>query len=109
MHSFLRSLSVVATSLAIVGAAPTVELPSGTLIGTTCPNGANAFISVPFAVPPVGELRWTSPQAYNQSFPGGTRNATTPGNICIQFGGNEFSDPGPEAEDWYFPHITHIL
>jgi len=97
----LGTLSIVAASLAFVGASPTAELLSGTVLGTTCPNGASAFISVPFAVPPVGNLRWTSPQAYNQSFPGGIYNATTPGNICIQFGGKEFSDPGPESEDWY--------
>lgn len=109
MHSFLGSLSTVAISLALVGASPTAELPSGTVLGTTCPNGASAFISVPFAVPPVGNLRWTPPQAYNQSFPGGIYNATSPGNICIQFGGTEFSDPGPESEDWYLPASIIVL
>jgi hypothetical protein len=69
MHSFLRSLFVVAFGLIPVKAAPTVTIPAGTLHGTTCPNGASAFLSIPFAIPPIGSLRWTSPQAYNETFP----------------------------------------
>jgi len=100
MHYFLRSLPVVATALTLVTAGPTVTIPAGTVYGTTCPNGANAFLSLPFAVPPVGDLRWTLPQAYNQSFPGNSYNATKLGNICVQFGGKEFTDPQPDFEDW---------
>ena len=101
MHSFLPSLSVVATGLALVRAAPSVTIPAGTLQGTTCSNGASAFLSIPFAVPPVGNLRWTSPQAYNQTFPASGYSATTKGAICIQFGGKEFSQNGTSSEDWY--------
>ncbi len=100
MRSFLRSLLVAAPALTLVRAAPSVTIPAGTLQGTTCSNGASAFLSVPFAVPPVGGLRWTSPQAYNQTFPASGYNATTKGTICIQFGA-EFTDAGPESEDWY--------
>ena len=100
MHSFLCFLSVVASGCALVTAAPSVTIPAGTIQGTTCPNGASAFFSVPFAVPPVGNLRWTSPQAYNQSFPASGYNATTKRPICIQFGGPEFTDPGTPSEDW---------
>jgi hypothetical protein len=50
-------LDPIATSaLALVSASPTVTIPAGTLHGATCSNGANAFLSVPFAVPPVGSL-----------------------------------------------------
>jgi len=100
MHSFLRSLSVIALGLALVTAAPSVTIPAGTLLGTTCSNGASAFLSIPFAMPPVGSLRWTSPQAYNQTFPASGYNATTKGAICIQFG-TEFTEPGPTSENWY--------
>lgn len=100
MHSFLRCLSVVASSLAIARAAPTVTIPAGTLQGTTCSNGASAFLSIPFAEPPVGSLRWTPPQAYNQTFPASGYNATTKGAVCIQFG-TEFTEPGITSEDWY--------
>jgi carboxylesterase type B len=100
MHSFPRSLAVVATGLALVTAAPSVTIPAGTLQGTTCSNGASAFLSIPYAMPPVGNLRWTSPQAYNQTFPASGYNATTKGAICIQFG-TEFTEPGAMLEDWY--------
>jgi Carboxylesterase family len=100
MHSLLRCLSVVATGLALVRATPSVTIPAGTIHGTTCSNGASAFFSIPFAVPPVGSLRWTSPQAYNQTFPANGFDATTKGAICIQFG-SEFTDPGEASEDWY--------
>jgi len=48
MHSFLRSLSIVALSLTLVGAAPSLSIPAGTLHGTKCSNGASAFLSIPF-------------------------------------------------------------
>ncbi|KAE9367547.1 alpha/beta-hydrolase [Stipitochalara longipes BDJ] len=105
MRSFLRFLPVVATALTLVRAGPTVTIPAGTVYGTTCPNGANAFLSLPFAVPPVGDLRWTSPQAYNQSFPSSGYNATKLGNICVQFGGTEFTDPQPDFEDCLYLNV----
>ena len=105
MHSFLCSLSIATSALALASASPTVTIPAGTLHGATCSNGANAFLSVPFAVPPVGSLRWTSPRAYNQTFPANGYNATTRGPICIQFG-KDFSDPGIESEDWYLLFST---
>lgn len=100
MHSFLRFLSAITPLVSLVKAAPSVTIPAGKLQGTTCSNGASAFLSVPFAVPPIGGLRWTLPQAYNQSFPASGYNATTKGAICIQFGAI-FTDAGPESEDWY--------
>jgi len=100
MHSFLRFLSVIAPIVSLVKAAPSVNITTGKLQGTTCSNGASAFLSVPFAVPPVGELRWKSPQAYNQTFPASGYNDTAKGAICIQFGAI-FTDAGPESEDWY--------
>jgi carboxylesterase type B len=96
MHSFLRSLSLAAPALTLVRAAPNVTIPAGRLQGTTCSNGASAFLSIPFALPPVGELRWTSPQAYSQPFPARGYNATTKGAECIQF-----TEPGLQSEDWY--------
>jgi carboxylesterase type B len=108
MHSFLRSLFIVALGLTLVRGAPTVTIPAGTLHGTTCPNGASAFLSIPFAIPPIGSLRWTSPQAYNETFPVSGHNATTQGAECIQFG-TEFLQPGNASEDWYFIVLPHLL
>jgi carboxylesterase type B len=102
MHSFLAFLSVAVFCLARVRAAPSATIPAGTVLGTTCSNGASAFLSIPFAEKPVGDLRWASPQAYNETFPANGLNATTKGLLCIQFGGLEFTEQGiNETEDWY--------
>jgi hypothetical protein len=103
MRPLLHAMFIVASSLAFIGALPSVTIPAGTLKGKSCPNGASAFLSVPFAVPPVGDLRWTAPQVYNETFPAGGYDATKSGPLCIQFGGKEFveSDAQP-LEDWYF-------
>ena len=100
MNFFLRCISIATLGLILVKAQPYVTLPAGTVHGTTCSNGAGAFLSIPFAIPPVGDLRWTAPQAYNQTFPADGYNATTRSAACIQFG-DEFTEPGATSEDWY--------
>jgi carboxylesterase type B len=102
MHSFLPSLFLV-SGLALVRAAPNASLPAGKVFGTTCPDGASAFLSIPFAKSPVGDLRWAAPQAYNETFPASGLNATTAAPLCIQFGGVEFTEQGTSSEDWYLP------
>ena len=101
MHSFLPSLFVVVSGLALARAAPTADIPAGKVIGTTCPNGASAFLSIPFAKSPEGDLRWASPQAYNETFPSNGLDATSKGALCIQFGGVEFTEKGSTSENWY--------
>ncbi len=101
MYSIRPSLSLLALGLALVRAAPSVTIPAGKVVGTTCPSGPSAFLSIPFAKPPVGDLRWTSPQAYNETFPSDGLNATAKGALCIQFGGVEFTEAGTDSEDWY--------
>jgi carboxylesterase type B len=108
MHHFLHSLFVATPALALTRAVPSVTIPAGTLHGTTCSNGASAFLSVPFAIPPVGNLRWTSPEAYNQTFPTSGYNASAKGAICIQFGGQELTIAGIESEDWYKPPVPLV-
>lgn len=41
---------------------PRATVNEGTLEGITLPSGISAFRGVPFAVPPVGNLRWKAPQ-----------------------------------------------
>ena len=39
-----------------------VELTSGEITGTLLDNGIQAFLGIPYAAAPVGELRWKPPQ-----------------------------------------------
>ena len=49
------------TDIASTTTSPRVRIDSGELIGVTA-NGVDAFKGIPYAAPPVGELRWRSPQ-----------------------------------------------
>jgi para-nitrobenzyl esterase len=35
---------------------------SGTVVGSSTPNGAHAWLGIPYAAPPVGDLRWKAPR-----------------------------------------------
>ena len=39
-----------------------IQLQAGQISGTLLANGVQAFLGVPFAAPPVGDLRWRPPQ-----------------------------------------------
>ncbi|XP_077262131.1 carboxylic ester hydrolase [Temnothorax americanus] len=70
----------------VCGNSPITKIPNGTLFGKTMPTrfGKNiyAFLGIPYAAPPIGELRFKPPQppiAWN-----GTLDATTNAEICTQ-------------------------
>jgi len=60
-----------------------VMLDSG-LVGNSAESspGVRAFKGLPFAAPPVGELRWQAPQPVAKW--DGVRDASNFGNVCIQ-------------------------
>jgi para-nitrobenzyl esterase len=106
MHS--RSLSLAASLLALsfftttAHAANPIQLKTanGTVEGTlTNNNQIRAFKGIPFAAPPVGDLRWQPPQpAANWK---GIRPAKDFGFHCIQsvsYSDMVFHDPGPSED-----------
>ena len=50
---------------AAAAAAPIAVTPDGPLKGIETP-AVNEYLGIPYAVPPVGPLRWTPPQPYGR-------------------------------------------
>ncbi|KAI0298097.1 carotenoid ester lipase precursor [Multifurca ochricompacta] len=82
------SLIIICTAITTVLAAPampatnpTVTLDNGTFTGTTS-NGVNKFLGIPFAQPPVGNLRFHLPQELDPYQ--GAHSATAFGPACPQ-------------------------
>lgn len=68
--------------------APTARTVNGTYRGAVLPDwDQDAFLGIPYAQPPVGQLRWKWPQSINSSF-SETRDATRYGFSCPQYGTN---------------------
>jgi len=79
-------LSAAAATVALPAeeraAEPSVTIQNGTVIGSTS-SGVDSFKGIPFAQPPVGNLRLRAPQSINKSF--GTLTATAQPRACPQF------------------------
>ena len=60
------------------------RLDTGEVQGFANPFGGHTWLGIPFAAPPVGELRWKPPQPVAPWQ--GTRNTLLPGEPCIQYG-----------------------
>ncbi|KAI0036265.1 carotenoid ester lipase precursor [Vararia minispora EC-137] len=81
--SLLAILAFVRSSYAasVKRASPIVVLDDGTFIGTTT-GAVNSWLGIPFAQPPVGNLRFAKPVANNPY--NGTRTVTAYGPACPQ-------------------------
>lgn len=84
-------------------AADQVQTASGTLEGLTSPDKKiRIFEGIPYAAPPVGNLRWQPPQPVASWQ--GVRKATSFGARCMQgsiFKDMIFRDPGPSEDCLY--------
>jgi para-nitrobenzyl esterase len=77
------------------------HLPAGDVIGGEGRYGSLAWLGIPYAKPPVGELRWRAPEPAGRW--SGTREALAFGAPCVQygsrFGGAPGARPGEPAGD----------
>lgn len=79
--------------------APTAKIANGTYLGLYNKEySQDFFLGVPYAKPPVGDLRFKGPQALTQSFDG-YRNATEYGWMCIGYGSDTSNLGSPVSED----------
>lgn len=78
--------------------APRVHVDAGWLEGTREGDGLERFLGVPYAAPPVGDLRWQPPQPVTPWR--GTRSARSLPPRCAQIG-NE----GPGSEDCLYLNV----
>jgi para-nitrobenzyl esterase len=75
---------------------PTVKIAQGALAGTS-EDGVAVFKGIPFAAPPVGDLRWRAPQPAASWT--GTRDASAFGAICPQAARRDMPDVFKKSED----------
>ncbi|EME38430.1 hypothetical protein DOTSEDRAFT_75835 [Dothistroma septosporum NZE10] len=78
----LLSVAALASPLNERQSGPSVTIKNGTVIGSSS-QGVDSFKGIPFAQPPVGNLRLRPPQSINKSF--GTFQATGTPKACPQF------------------------
>lgn len=100
----LRRLAALAcfalTASYAFAANPVVDPPAGKMEGRS-EGAVNAFKGIPYALPPVGQLRWKAPVAMPRWQ--GVKSATAFGNACMQpiskLANIYTDDPGPVSED----------
>ncbi|KAK5705934.1 hypothetical protein LTR17_021225 [Elasticomyces elasticus] len=78
----LLALSVIAAPVDIRAARPSVTIANGTVIGSTT-GVVDSFRGIPFAQPPIGDLRLRAPRSINTSF--GTISDNPLPRACPQF------------------------
>jgi len=90
-----------AITIRAAGSAPTIKIDTGKLEGKS-DGTISAFLGIPFAKPPVGDLRWKPPVAPVKWK--GTRKAAEFGSRCMQgaiYDDMIFRDPGISEDCLY--------
>jgi len=68
--------------------APSASIKNGTVTGVhSSAYNQDFFLGVPYAQPPVGDLRFRNPQSINATY--GNHAATAYAPICVGYGGDD--------------------
>jgi para-nitrobenzyl esterase len=83
----MKTFVVICVALATIPASaadagPTAKVTGGQVRGALLDKGGAVFKGIPYAQPPVGELRWREPMPVNPW--AGVRDATGFGPLCAQ-------------------------
>jgi para-nitrobenzyl esterase len=99
MSKWAISLAALTVAAAAPAMAQVTEASvTGGRIAGTAADGLGEFKGIPFAAPPVGELRWKAPQPVQPW--SGVRQTTHFGDACMQSGGGGGAGKGiPYSED----------
>ena len=93
VRTLLPAIAFCAATVLPVSGADRVKTANGMVESTLPPrDGVRSFKGIPFAQPPVGDLRWREPQPV-KNWPG-VRNADTFGPTCMQ-------RLSPNADYWF--------
>ncbi len=76
------TLAVVSPLKTLAAISDPVKTSDGKISGVTLASGVRAFKGIPFAAPPLGDLRWKQPQPAARWE--GVRKADKFGNVCVQ-------------------------
>ncbi|HLH10525.1 MAG TPA: carboxylesterase family protein [Methylovirgula sp.] len=98
-------LALAAAALAIPAAAsspPVVTTSRGPIQGMVV-NGVAEFLGIPYAAPPIGNLRWAPPVDHARWT--SVLQTTNYGPICAQHAGEPFSGPTNTNEDCLYLNI----
>ncbi|KAG8821372.1 hypothetical protein FRC19_007873, partial [Serendipita sp. 401] len=91
------------TTFCSARAVPTIQTTSGKLTGFAVSNSTtNAYLGIPFALPPVGQLRFAAPRALYT--PNVVRNTTGFSPGCIQLQAF-YPVPTGESEDCLYLNV----
>jgi len=103
LRAFLVLTVISVAGVAVLGASskPEVKIDAGKIKGKS-DGSVRSFLGIPYAAPPVGQLRWKPPAAVAKWK--GVRGATTFGERCMQgavFSDMVFRDPGISEDCLY--------
>jgi para-nitrobenzyl esterase len=104
---FLVIVMALATAPLVVSAAPDVVKVDGGQIAGATDDGIRVFKGIPFAAPPIGNLRWRAPQPVVPW--DGVRDAKTFASECMQIPYTEnspyFRPAAPTSEDCLYLNV----
>jgi para-nitrobenzyl esterase len=91
------------TGSGIVDGKPRVTIDDGVLEGATEDNKVHSFLGIPYAKPPIGDLRWKLPQK-NEKW-SSVRDASKFGGRCAQLASSTLMNPASDTEDCLYLNV----
>ena len=100
---FATTLMVFVGGIARADSGPVVKITGGRMRGARLGKGGAVFKGVPYAQPPIGDLRWREPMPVKPW--AGVRDATAFGPICAQTAISKRNAPRISKEDCLYLNV----